>query len=148
MAFPFRDLIILTAFAVVLGTLVIQGLTLGPLLRLFDLHDDHRVEREVGAARDRALHAGLATFDQVDSEVVMTVRQEFASHLRPARGGPDDAGLAHEQLHRAALAAARRVVFEMRAQGEIGDAAFHQLEEEFDWMEMANVERDQPHHSS
>ncbi|MGH9139669.1 MAG: cation:proton antiporter [Vicinamibacterales bacterium] len=141
-AFPFRDLIILTAFAVVLGTLVIQGLTLGPLLRLFDLHDDHRVEREVGAARDRALQAGLATFDEVDSEVVVAVRQEFASHLRPARGGPDDAALAHEQLHRAALAAARRVVFEMRAQSEIGDDAFHQLEEEFDWMEMANVERD------
>ena len=32
-AFPYRDLIVLTAFSVVLGTLVIQGLTLGPLLR-------------------------------------------------------------------------------------------------------------------
>src|SRR5262249_2707915 len=32
-AFPFRDLIVFTAFAVVLGTLVIQGLTLGPFLR-------------------------------------------------------------------------------------------------------------------
>ena len=31
-AFPYRDLIVLTAFAVVLGTLVIQGLTLKPLL--------------------------------------------------------------------------------------------------------------------
>ena len=30
-AFPYRDLIVLTAFAVVLGTLVVQGLTLRPL---------------------------------------------------------------------------------------------------------------------
>src|SRR5207244_7427356 len=32
-AFPYRDLIVLTAFSVVLGTLLIQGLTLKPLLR-------------------------------------------------------------------------------------------------------------------
>ena len=30
--FPHRDLIVLTAFAVVLGTLIIQGLTLRPLI--------------------------------------------------------------------------------------------------------------------
>ncbi len=35
-AFPYRDLIVLTAFAVVLGTLVIQGLTLKPLLRALE----------------------------------------------------------------------------------------------------------------
>jgi hypothetical protein len=26
----------------------------------------------------------------------------------------------------------------MREQGDIGDAAFHRLEEEFDWVEMSN----------
>ena len=139
--FPFRDLIVLTAFAVVLGTLVIQGLTLGPLLRRFDLRDDHPVEREVEAARDRALNAALATLDGVDSDTARAVRQEFAAHLRPARGARADAGGDHEQLHQSALAAARRVVFDMRAKGEIGDDAFHQLEEEFDWMEMANGQR-------
>jgi Na+/H+ antiporter len=141
-AFPFRDLIVLTAFAVVLGTLVIQGLTLGPLLRTFELHDDHLVEREVDAARDRAQKAALATLDGIDSEVGRAVRQEFASHLRPARGELDDVGLDHERLHQSALAAVRRVVFDMRANGEIGDDAFHQLEEEFDWMEMANGPRE------
>src|SRR3954465_9446274 len=35
-AFPFRELIVLTAFAVVVGTLVLQGLTLKPLLRALD----------------------------------------------------------------------------------------------------------------
>jgi NhaP-type Na+/H+ or K+/H+ antiporter len=30
--FPYRDLMLLTAFAVVLGSLVIQGLTLRPLI--------------------------------------------------------------------------------------------------------------------
>ena len=57
-AFPYRDLIVLTAFSVVLGTLVIQGLTLKPLLRALDLHDDDPVGREVSAARERALACG------------------------------------------------------------------------------------------
>ena len=52
-AFPFRDLIVFTAFSVVLGTLVLQGLTLGPLLRALVMDDDHEVEQEVNTARER-----------------------------------------------------------------------------------------------
>jgi Na+/H+ antiporter len=127
--FPFRELIVLTAFSVVLGTLVIQGLTLGPLLGVLDVQDDRPVEREVETARDRALSAALATFDGDPSEEAFAARHEFASHLRHAIGD-------HDQLHRRAVAAARQVVLDMRAKDEIGDAAFHQLEEELDWMEM------------
>ena len=61
--FPYRDLIVLTAFSVVVGTLLIQGLTLKPPLRALDLHDDDPVGRELSAARERALRAGLATFE-------------------------------------------------------------------------------------
>src|SRR5205085_678772 len=82
-SFPFRNLIVLTAFAVVLGTLVIQGLTLQPLLRALDLHDDDPVSREVTAARERALQAGLAIFESDTSPVAEAVRQEFRAHLAP-----------------------------------------------------------------
>ena len=58
-AFPYRDLIVLTAFSVVLGTLVIQGLTLAPLLRVLNLHDDDPVGRELRTARERALPRAL-----------------------------------------------------------------------------------------
>jgi monovalent cation/hydrogen antiporter len=137
-ALPYRDLIVFTSFAVVLGTLVIQGLTLGPLLRSFNLRDDDPVEREVSAARDRALRAALATVDGFDSEVARIVRQEFASHLRAARREDADREIDHEQLHRSALDAARRAILDMRANDEIGDDAFHRLEREFDWLEMVN----------
>src|SRR5881409_3900836 len=60
--FPYRDLIVLTAFSVVVGTLLIQGLTLKPLLRALDLYDDDPVGRELSAARECALRAGLASF--------------------------------------------------------------------------------------
>ena len=141
-AFPFRDLIVLTAFAVVLGTLVIQGLTLGPLLRLFNLRDDDPVEREIATARERALNAALATLDGLELDAARAVRQEFASHLRQGRGATVDIEADHERIHQSALAAARQTIFKMREQDEIGDDAFHRLEQEFDWMEMANAPPD------
>ena len=136
-AFPYRDLIVLTAFAVVLGTLVIQGLTLGPLVRAFQLRDDDPVAREVRAARERALGAALTILDGVDSEMARLVRQEFESHLQPALDVVENQPETHQQLHRSALVAARRTIIDMRANDEIGDDAFHLLEEEFDWIEMA-----------
>src|SRR5262249_2038916 len=49
--FPGRDPIVLTAFCVVLGTLVLQGMTLKPLLRWLRFAPDHSVEEEVSRAR-------------------------------------------------------------------------------------------------
>lgn len=137
--FPYRDLIVVTAFAVVLGTLVVQGLTLRPLIKALDLHDDDPVGREVEVARQRALEAALATCAGDGSPAAEAVRHEFDAHLNRAAAGPAATGdtlSTHEEIHGRALAAARRVVLDMRARDDIGDDAFHRLEEEFDWMEM------------
>ena len=139
-AFPFRDLIVLTAFSVVVGTLVLQGLTLKPLIRSLDLQDDDPVGREFGAARERALRAALASFEHDRSPIADAVRQEFTVHLASPDGDPDSgsaARAAHSEIHRGALLAARRAVIAMRDNDEIGDDAFHQMEEELDWLEMA-----------
>ena len=139
-AFPYRDLIVLTAFAVVFGTLVIHGLTLKPLLRALNLHDDDPVGREVRAARERALHAGLASFADDDSPAGEALRQEFSVHLateRPGVAASDTTRGAHGELRQGALQAARQAVHAMRADAEIGDDAFHQIEEELDWLEMS-----------
>jgi CPA1 family monovalent cation:H+ antiporter len=139
-AFPYRDLIVLTAFAVVVGTLVIQGMTLKPLLRWLDLRDDDPVGRELSAARERAIRAGLASFAQDHSPVAEAVRHEFTAHLAPERASAGHASSsAYLDLHRVALTAARQEVLAMRASGEIGDDAFHQIEEELDWLEMAGA---------
>jgi len=136
--FPYRGLIVLTAFSVVLGTLAIQGLTLKPLLRALDLHDDDPVSRELSAACERALRAGLATFEHDRSSVADAVREEFTTRLVPGpREGGGAGGSAYAEIHRAALQAARQAVLAMRANDEIGDDAFHLMEEELDWLEMA-----------
>ena len=129
-SFPYRDLIVLTAFAVVLGTLVLQGLTLRPLLRALDLKEEDPVGREVDEARRRALGAAYATLGDERSPAALALRQAFDARLsRRSEADPSEGELR-------ALVAARQVVFEMRAQDDIGDDAFHRLEEEFDWIEM------------
>ncbi|MDB5921718.1 MAG: nhaK [Betaproteobacteria bacterium] len=140
--FPYRDLIVLTAFAVVLGTLAIQGLTLKPLLRALNLRDDDPVGREVNAARERALRAGLASIADDRSAVAELVRQEFKAQLAYTRADADAADntrSVHSDIHRRALYAARQAVLAMRASDEIGDDAFHLIEEEMDRLEMANA---------
>ena len=139
--FPYRDLIVLTAFAVVLGTLTIQGLTLKPLLRALDLHDDDPIGRELKAARERALRAALESFAGDRSPVAELVRREFRARLATEETDLN-AGAArseHTEVYRRALQAARQAVFAMRANDEIGDDAFHVMEEELDWLEMAGV---------
>ncbi len=138
--FPFRDLIVWTAFSVVLGTLAIQGLTLGPLLRALNLHDNDPVGQEVDAARERALRAALTALDDDRSSLADTVRQEFTAHLGSPDAGPEGAAAErsdHRDLHGRALHAARQAVLAMRTSEEIGDDAFHMMEEELDWIEMS-----------
>jgi CPA1 family monovalent cation:H+ antiporter len=136
-AFPFRGLIVLTAFAVVLGTLTLQGLTLGPLLRALDLRDNDPVGHEVAAARARAMRAGLAELTGDSSPAAELVRQEFSAHLGSS-DAQQEAGTAHHDIHRRALEAARQAIITMRASDEIGDDAFHLVEAELDWIEMSS----------
>jgi monovalent cation/hydrogen antiporter len=143
--FPYRDLIVLTAFSVVLGTLLIQGLTLKPLMRALDLHDGDPVGRELSAARERALRAALESFSDDRSPVAELLRKEFKARLTEER--PDRPGGAwrasHSEKRRAALQAARQAVLAMRSSEQIGDDAFHRIEEELDWLEMAGGQNDQ-----
>jgi CPA1 family monovalent cation:H+ antiporter len=138
--FPFRDLIVLTAFIVVLGTLVIQGLTLRPLLLWLDLRDDDPVGREVARAREAAFRAALDALDGDASMEAKWLRKEYAEVLRQAGDGADQDApitLPADALRRRAIAAARAAVSSLRRRGEIGDDAFHRLEEQLDWSELS-----------
>jgi CPA1 family monovalent cation:H+ antiporter len=140
--FPFRNLIVLTAFFVVLGTLVVQGLTLKPLLRVLRLRDDDPVAREVGLARARVLSAVVESIGDGDSKAARAVLEEYEAWLQSdsESESDDDAGpRAREDVHRQALAAARHVISEMRTSTAIGDDAFHRLEEELDRIEFAHL---------
>jgi CPA1 family monovalent cation:H+ antiporter len=138
-AFPYRDLILLTAFAVVLGSLLIQGLTLRPLISALHLKEDNPVIVEVARARAAAFRAALDEIDGDPSEEAEILRLEYRALLLRAAG---DGGIATgelpaDPLRRRAIGAARQAILGLRESGTIGDDAFHQLEEEFDRAELS-----------
>ena len=140
-SFPYRDLILLTAFAVVLGSLVIQGLTLRPLIAALRLKEDNFVAREVARARGTAFRAALDEIDADPSEEAEILRLEYGAMLLRAEGTADGSvssgELPADPLRRRAISAARRSLLALRRSGGIGDDAFHQLEEEFDRAELS-----------
>jgi len=144
--FPYRDLILVTAFGVVLGTLVFQGLTLRPLLLRLRLEDDGTVDREVRFARVASLRAAMdAAAECPRAETAELVRHRYELQLRRAEeelGAPEETAAdtdgqeADAAVVRAATEAARRQLVALRADGTIGDAAFQRVEEELDWAEL------------
>ena len=80
--FPQRELIVLSAFCVVLGTLVLQGLTLRPLLSRLVLPPDKSVESEVSLAQAETAAAALAALaaagnDGQQEEAQRLLRSEY-----------------------------------------------------------------------
>ena len=102
-----------------------------------------RSARSAAPPATARLKAGLASLEHDPSPAADAVRQEFTAHLEhdhegDAGHGGDGPGAEHTRLHREALAAARQAVLAMRESDEIGDDAFHEVEEELDWLEMAD----------
>jgi CPA1 family monovalent cation:H+ antiporter len=154
--FPYRDLILVAAFGVVLGTLVLQGLTLRPLLLALRLEDDGTVDREVRLARVESLRAALeAAVCCPGAETAELVRHRYQLQLRraeqelemdggdgrrvapaPATTEETDGFDGDAAVVRAATDAQRKRLVALRADGTIGDAAFQRVEEELDWAEL------------
>jgi monovalent cation/hydrogen antiporter len=136
--FPHRDLILLTAFCVVVGTLILQGLTLRPLIRVLNLRDDDPVDREVRLACERIVQVGLQVLDADQSQEAKIIRRELEAQLAEEtaeRKDPDELGQ-YDSLRARIVAAQRDALLEMRSSDEIGDDAFHRVEAQLDVAEV------------
>ncbi len=135
--FPHRALILVAAFTVVVGTLILQGLTLTPLLAVLDLHDDGLVDREVHDARRAALEAALGTIGDDASKPARVLRYELEELLSSdAPNSPAGNGAPVQRLRRRAIDAARRKLAQMRIDETIGDDAYHRVEVVLDRSEL------------
>jgi hypothetical protein len=115
-------------------------LTLRPLMTALKFADDRVIEHEVRLARAETTRAALSVLDtQAPSEASAVVRREYEARLSSKAGDTkppanSQSELATIQSH--AIAAERQALAELRTRGDIGDDAFHQLEEELDWAEV------------
>ncbi|MDQ0395977.1 Na+/H+ antiporter [Labrys monachus] len=138
--FPYRDLILICAFCVVFGTLVIQGPTLKPLIGWLRLRDGDPVGQEVKWARTEAYRAALDAIADETSPLAGILRKEYRAVVELNETSPtedDTDELPGNPIRRKAIAAARRKANELRLDGAIGDDAYHVLEAEFDWAELS-----------
>jgi Na+/H+ antiporter len=144
---PGRDLIVFFAFAVVLGTLVVQGLSLPLVIRALRLEwDDGGAEAEEAQARVRAAEAAVQRLDELASEswvledTVARLRGQYQFRIDrfSARMDPDGDGriekrsIKYQRLRRELLEAERRAVVEMRNTGEISDEVMRRVEHDLD----------------
>ncbi|MBZ9795020.1 cation:proton antiporter [Mesorhizobium sp. ES1-4] len=136
--FPGRDPIVLAAFAVVLGTLVLQGMSLKPLLRILNFERDTTIDREVAQARVAVMQAALDVLSRKTSAAAAVVREQYEAQRLIAEN-PEDAQAAteYDRLRLYAINRQRDTLEELRSNGTIGDEAYHRLEEEIDWAELA-----------
>jgi Na+/H+ antiporter len=146
--FPARELIVATTFAVILVTLLVQGLTLPPLVRLLKGPVDRSHETEEDLARREMAAAGEARILALEKEgvpkrVVERVRRghtaRTAFELDLAHGGDGPSHVESLQQKRAEeelLRARRAAVVRLRDEQVIDDEVLRHLEEELDLEEM------------
>jgi CPA1 family monovalent cation:H+ antiporter len=131
--FPYRDLALLCAFFVVVGTLIVQGLTLRPLILALGLTGDDTVENEVKAAQDALAQVAAEVIDADGSENARVLRDEFVTRRgEAAADGSENVRDARNRVRILIVAAQRARLVRMRDDSEIGDDAFHKVEERLD----------------
>jgi CPA1 family monovalent cation:H+ antiporter len=135
--FPQRDTVVLAAFAVVLATLVVQGLTLAPVIRLLSLDYRDAGERELRVVR---LGLARAALERVASEageegirLVALYQIEVDALDEPARAEAFDR---HCALSQAAVAAQRTELERCRHEFQLSDDDYNFLLEQLDWREL------------
>ena len=145
--FPARNELLFATFATILGTLVLQGLTLPAVIRWARVRDDGAEEREDLIARRRATEAALERLEELGREAwtyddtVDRMRRlyEYRTRRLGARAGETDDGDGIEHRSRKyqltvreVLAAQRRAIVDLRNQGVISNDVMHRIERELD----------------
>jgi Na+/H+ antiporter len=144
--FPNRELIIFLTFSVILGTLVVQGLTLPAVISALGLRDDGLAEKEEAKARIHAAEAALARLEElVEEEWVRddTVerlrglfnfrRERFRSRFDPdSDRAVEERSVSYQRLLRELLDAERQAVLELQREGRIDDEVMRRVVRDLD----------------
>ncbi|WP_029252094.1 Na+/H+ antiporter [Paraoerskovia marina] len=144
--FPYRDTVVFVGLMVVLVTLVLQGLTLAPLVKRLGVGDETDEAEEIAALRTRATQAGLdsaRTRDDVPPLVRRAVVEQYEGRVATQnarrsirRGDAEELDEPHGEtlagLLRETTEVERDVVIHARNHGEVSpevaDAVLNEIE--------------------
>jgi len=153
---PYRGRIVIISFAVILVTLLLQGLTLAPLIKRLGLKDDGEGTRELALARQTALDASVEKLDAIrnegpaDPQVVEMLRAYYGARAARAR---EIAGDCNEDVHAVNVSlfsqrqelvdAQRQSVIQLWKKGAITDQTLAAAAREIDLEELMFAARGQ-----
>jgi monovalent cation/hydrogen antiporter len=152
-AFPQRNVIIFLTYCVIFVTLVLQGLTLAPLIRFLGLAGAAGKNQEENAARRALIEAALKYLtqtrqsDQPDFAPVyddlIRLQKGRLTMLRGAPADEDDYGAAnyerYMELSRNVLGLQRASLLQLRNEDKINDEVMRRLETELDLIAARNA---------
>ena len=150
--FAARNLIVFLTFSVILVTLVLQGLTLPPLIRALGLSSGSGMDAEERSGRRTMLHEALAYLEEgraTDDDSFAHVYDDLEHRYRhrlAAIDGVDATSDEHEhssatysrlrEIAQGAVQAERRAMIRLRDEGLISDDALRTMERELDLQEI------------
>ncbi len=148
--FPFRDLILIVTFGVIIVTLVVQGLALPSVVRWLGLASPAAHERESErkaelAARAEALRMAqsrlerLAAEGNIAPEVLALLRNRHdyrAAQVPEPASNEIDTALAAAELRSELIAIEREYIYRLLQNGQITDEARRRIERELDLEEV------------
>ncbi|MFC6086414.1 Na+/H+ antiporter [Sphaerisporangium aureirubrum] len=153
--FPYRNLLLFLTFVVVIGTLLVQGLSFPMLIRRLGITGDQDIYRDnlsEAAAQQAAATAALARLDELTGDGVLETHAEVVDRLRSlaerrAMGawerlgggvgmdGEETPSALYRRLRRAMLDAERDVLVRMRDERRIDDEVLRRVTRELDYEE-------------
>jgi len=146
--FPGRDLILFQTFAVILVTLVFQGLSLPFLIRWLGVVDDGATQKEELHGRLAAVQAALAQLNQFkgksDDRILLRLRTEYENRMRDLefqattdKQNFDSAkSPTYEQMLSEVLLAERNMILQLRNKQIISDDVLRRIQRDLDLAEL------------
>jgi monovalent cation/hydrogen antiporter len=146
-AFPERGVTIFFTFCVIFVTLLLQGVTLGPLIEWLGVTETSKGRQLESALRVRALEAGMKRLREVvqrnpsgpDADIADRILDEYDQridvlhgHANGEDGAPELPAQVDRRLQKEALDAERQAIVAMRQAGEIPDDIYRSIEYDLD----------------
>ncbi|MDS0792670.1 Na+/H+ antiporter [Burkholderia pseudomultivorans] len=150
-AMPGRDLILVAAFAVILVTVLLQGTTIGPLIRMLRLPPreqratHHLTEPQTWAYIEAAQLAAIQPLVRDENGVVIhprlleqyTYRAQLTERAKNEPEYPAEVRAAHYDVVLAAIRAGRAELLRLHRSNRIHDEMLHALERDLDLQEVS-----------
>jgi CPA1 family monovalent cation:H+ antiporter len=147
--FPGRDLILFLSFVIILATLVVQGLSLPPLIRWLGVEDDDSLENEERKARLAANQAALARLSEIaennpaKADAAKRLRIEYEDRIRQLEVTETNHAnrrlrlfsAEYERLSQEGLKQERETILQLRNQEVINDEVLRRIQQDIDLAE-------------